>query len=106
MDRKFLKLCQSRLKKLRNKYSNRVKRTINYQHSAEETERVHAEQYIHSSLFFRREADKIINEIDHALIKINKGIYGLCERTGRYIEPKRLIAVPYARFCNRMDTEN
>ncbi len=106
MERRFLKLCKEKLKNLRNKYSKRVNRRINYKHSAKDLERAHAQQYIQSSSFFRKEADKIINEIDHALKKINQGGYGLCERTGRLIENKRLIAVPYTRYCNKVDQED
>ncbi len=105
MNKKFMKLCKNKLEKLRNKYSNRVSKKTNYQHSNKEFEREITEQYIYSSSYIRNEAEKIINEIDRALIKMSKGLYGMCENTGRLIEPKRLIAIPYARYCNKIEEE-
>lgn len=37
-------------------------------------------------------------EIDSALFRIINGTYGLCELTGKPIEPARLAAIPWARF--------
>ncbi|MGB0453149.1 MAG: TraR/DksA family transcriptional regulator [Bacteriovoracaceae bacterium] len=42
---------------------------------------------------------KELAEIDHALGKIQNGVYGICEVSGDSIEEKRLRAVPYARTC-------
>ena len=40
-----------------------------------------------------------IAEIDHALSKIEKGTYGLCDVCGRAINPERLEALPQANLC-------
>lgn len=37
-------------------------------------------------------------EIDQALDRIRTGTYGICEFTGKPIEPNRLAAIPWARF--------
>jgi RNA polymerase-binding transcription factor DksA len=37
-------------------------------------------------------------EIDQALNRIQHGAYGVCELTGKPIEPKRLEAIPWTRF--------
>lgn len=37
-------------------------------------------------------------EIDEALDRIREGTYGICELTGKPIEPARLEAVPWTRF--------
>ena len=37
-------------------------------------------------------------EIESALMRIEKGIYGLCEETDEPIEPARLIAIPWTRY--------
>jgi RNA polymerase-binding protein DksA len=42
---------------------------------------------------------RLLQEIDHALSKILKGTYGICEATGKPIGFARLNANPYARFC-------
>ncbi len=39
------------------------------------------------------------NEVMHALEKIEKGTYGICEITGNEIEKDRLDANPSARTC-------
>ena len=39
-----------------------------------------------------------VYEIEEALQRIRGGNYGLCELTGRRIEPERLEAIPWTRF--------
>ncbi|MEC8307165.1 MAG: TraR/DksA family transcriptional regulator [Chlamydiota bacterium] len=39
---------------------------------------------------------EILDKVEHALERINKGTYGLCEVTGRPIPKARLQAIPYA----------
>ena len=41
----------------------------------------------------------LMERIDKALIKIDDGTYGLCERCGKPIEKARLKALPYASLC-------
>jgi DnaK suppressor protein len=41
----------------------------------------------------------LLDKIDHALDRIEKGTYGLCERCGRPIEKARLKGLPYATLC-------
>ncbi|MCX7641592.1 MAG: TraR/DksA family transcriptional regulator [Elusimicrobiales bacterium] len=41
----------------------------------------------------------ILNEIEIALKKIETGTYGKCELCKRLIEPKRIKAIPYSRYC-------
>lgn len=40
-----------------------------------------------------------LDEVDHALEKIDGGEFGRCERCGNPIAPARLEAMPTARFC-------
>jgi DnaK suppressor protein len=50
---------------------------------------------------FLRNQDRLrhlLLEIEIALAKIEKGIYGVCEETEEFIEPDRLIALPWARL--------
>jgi DnaK suppressor protein len=39
-----------------------------------------------------------IVEIEHALSRIERGLYGICEETQEPIEMERLLAIPYTRF--------
>jgi RNA polymerase-binding transcription factor DksA len=40
----------------------------------------------------------LLYEIEQALNRISNGTYGVCEATGKPIEPERLTAVPWTRF--------
>ncbi|UOQ84255.1 TraR/DksA C4-type zinc finger protein [Gracilibacillus salinarum] len=40
-----------------------------------------------------------LNEIAHALAKIEEGTYHLCEECGKEINEDRLLALPETRFC-------
>ncbi len=40
-----------------------------------------------------------LNEVEHALRKLERGEYGKCEECGREINPERLGIVPYVRLC-------
>ncbi|MDX6612172.1 MAG: DnaK suppressor protein [Blastocatellia bacterium] len=43
-------------------------------------------------------ASKMIAEIDQALLRIEEGSYGTCDRCGKEIDERRLEAVPTARY--------
>lgn len=42
---------------------------------------------------------KLLQEINLALHRINDGVYGLCEGTGKKISKPRLNAKPWAKYC-------
>lgn len=44
-------------------------------------------------------ARRILQQIDHALARMDEGTYGRCERCGDWIEAERLEAIPYATLC-------
>lgn len=41
----------------------------------------------------------LLRDIDDALVRIDKGTYGVCEATGKPIGKARLRARPWAKFC-------
>jgi DnaK suppressor protein len=45
------------------------------------------------------ELEKRLNEVNDALERIQKGTYGVCEKTNKPISKKRLKANPTARTC-------
>lgn len=45
------------------------------------------------------QAMAVVDEIDHALAKMEKGTYGLCEHCGKQIAKPRLEALPFASLC-------
>ena len=50
---------------------------------------------------------KILFEIDEALVRIKDRVYGVCQKCKRSISKERLLIVSYARLCRRCmnDTE-
>jgi len=48
---------------------------------------------------------KELDDIKDALIKIEKGTYGICEQCGKEINPERLEAIPTARLCRDCQQE-
>ena len=44
-------------------------------------------------------AHKTLDQIEAALRKIDKGIYGICEYCRQPIPKKRIKALPFARYC-------
>lgn len=48
---------------------------------------------------------QLLNQIDEALRKIDEGKYGICETCSKPISQKRLLAVPYTRFCIKCQFE-
>ena len=54
----------------------------------------------HSEGFVLQEHEgQLLQEIELALRRIKDGSYGYCEKTGKPIGVKRLLAIPYARYC-------
>ncbi len=51
-----------------------------------------------SLLFSGRDKEKLF-AIDQALEKLREGTYGVCEECGEKIGPRRIKAMPLARFC-------
>ncbi len=45
------------------------------------------------------EAKMVVQQIDHALLRIKDSSYGVCEKCGEPISEKRLEAIPYTSLC-------
>jgi RNA polymerase-binding protein DksA len=45
------------------------------------------------------EAKTMLRQIDHALLNIKNGTYGICEKCGEPIAEARLEIIPYATLC-------
>jgi DnaK suppressor protein len=46
-----------------------------------------------------------LDEVEHALHRLDDGTYGTCETCGAAIDLARLEALPWARFCQRCARE-
>jgi RNA polymerase-binding transcription factor DksA len=40
-----------------------------------------------------------LREVEHAIVKLDDGTYGRCERCGKPIGDERLDAIPWAPLC-------
>ena len=48
---------------------------------------------------------EMLQKIEAALLRIDKGTFGLCLKTGKRIPEARLRAVPYAEYCLEVQEE-
>ena len=54
---------------------------------------------VHIQLKLKQTDAKILQAIEEALVRIEKGIYGTCRDCGEPIAPARLNAIPWTRVC-------
>ena len=54
---------------------------------------------VHIALRLRQTDAKILQAIEEALQRIEKGTYGICRDCGNHIAPARLQAIPWTRVC-------
>lgn len=52
------------------------------------------------NLVLRERAQKRLAEVDEALAQLDLGVYGLCERCGKPIEPERLAVLSHTTVCS------
>ena len=52
-------------------------------------------------LAIRRNAERLLDQVSHALERLKAGTYGMCETCHDRIDPARLEALPYATLCLR-----
>jgi RNA polymerase-binding protein DksA len=51
------------------------------------------------TMFFIAREEKMLNYIDAALVRIERGNYGVCISCGQLIDKRRLEAVPHTQLC-------
>jgi DnaK suppressor protein len=54
---------------------------------------------VHIALKLKQTDAKILQAIEEALLRIDKGTYGICRDCGEPIAPARLRAIPWTRVC-------
>lgn len=57
-----------------------------------------------ASLALHRNEQALLDQVQRALTRMDKGTYGVCERCGEEIDYARLKAIPYAALCIRCQT--
>jgi DnaK suppressor protein len=106
MTKKQLERYKKKLLAAKEEVLNRVQRTETYgrevgsKDEAMDLADKASSSYTKEFLFSLSNSDrKLLQMIDEALNRIEKGTYGSCQHTGEPIEAKRLDAVPWARLC-------
>ena len=105
-----IKDIEKTLLKMREEVQNRIK-------TKKETEMPEAEvgddadlasQSLDKEVLFELNgnAQALLDQIEAALRRINKGIYGSCEYCRCSIPKKRIQALPFARYCVNCQTSN
>ena len=54
---------------------------------------------VHIQLKLKQTDAKILQAIEEALFRLEKGTYGVCRDCGEPIAPARLNAIPWTRIC-------
>jgi DnaK suppressor protein len=54
---------------------------------------------VHIALKLKQTDAKILQAIEEALVRMDKGTYGICRDCGEPIAPARLQAIPWTRVC-------
>ena len=54
---------------------------------------------VHIQLKLKQTDAKILQAIEEALTRMERGIYGICRDCGDQIAPARLQAIPWTRVC-------
>lgn len=52
-----------------------------------------------------RSLDKTLRDIEDALIAMEEGYYGICQKSGKSIEIERLRAIPWAKYSIEVQEE-
>jgi RNA polymerase-binding protein DksA len=52
-----------------------------------------------ADLAMRENARRMLYQIERALFRMEEGTYGTCRQCGKPIDPARLKAIPYTRYC-------
>ncbi|NPB06925.1 MAG: TraR/DksA family transcriptional regulator [Aquificae bacterium] len=113
MDKEFLKKCEKRLLEEKAKILGRYREKEEIQERLGEESREPRDLEDIGQITYTEELlDNLsqvemqtIREIEYALEKINKGIYGMCEGCGEQIPEARLCAIPWTRYCAKCAEE-
>ena len=63
------------------------------------TDQASGNNEVHIQLKLKQTDAKILQAIEEALLRIEKGTYGICRDCGEPIAPARLNAIPWTRVC-------
>ncbi len=105
MDKKKLDTFRKRLEERQQTLRRTVSRTeedgrIADQDTAQDIADRAASSYTKEFLFSQSNNDRqLLQMVENALVRIREGAFGECVNCGNEINPKRLEAVPWTRYC-------
>ncbi|MFQ5613543.1 MAG: TraR/DksA family transcriptional regulator [Anaerolineae bacterium] len=75
----------------------RTKNSLGYtNHQADDA--TYAEEQA-TNMALKQNVERLLEQVDDALQRLDEGTYGICVRCGAEIDPARLKALPYAPLC-------
>lgn len=80
---------------------NKVERDLSMLHSSDSAEQVTERENEDVLRNLAAETRLELQQVHHALRRIESGEYGVCSQCGEDISPQRLEALPYATLCVR-----
>ena len=98
----FKKKLEQRQQELRRTVSRNVQdgRAADSEDIAQDIADKAANSYTKEFLFSQSSADRaLLARVEEALVRIREGSFGECINCGAELNPKRLEAVPWARYC-------
>jgi DnaK suppressor protein len=105
MDKKKLEAFKKRLEERQQSLRKAVTRTeedgrVADQDTAQDIADRAASSYTKEFLFSQSNNDRqLLQMVETALLRIREGSFGECSSCGNEINPKRLEAVPWTRYC-------
>lgn len=52
-----------------------------------------------ADLAVRENTKRMLYQVERALFRMEEGTYGICRQCGEKVDPARLKAIPYTRYC-------
>jgi RNA polymerase-binding protein DksA len=52
-----------------------------------------------ADLAMKENAKRMLYQVERALFRMKKGTFGICQQCNDKIDPARLKAIPYTRYC-------
>jgi DnaK suppressor protein len=102
MDQKLLSLCKQKLltakADLLNRFQSHFREFKERETGGDEADQTMSLLAENHLFITQQRLRSQLLEIESALMRIEKGIYGICEETEEPIEPERLIAIPWTRL--------
>lgn len=106
-EKKHLKYRLKRIAKEDPKVKNRIDfDAIRVEVGDDEDENAFETALFDTNVALEQRLENVLNDINKTLEKIKKGSYGICDKCGKEISPKRLEAFPTARLCIKCKKKN